>query len=259
LSLVFHGIELRYADGTQALSGVSFAVPQGEFCVVLGHSGAGKSTLLRCVNGLVTPTAGRVMVNGETVSQTSLFRLRPRIGMVHQSFSLVSRATVAQNVIAGSLPAVSTWRALAGVFPASCRQKACRLIADVGLEEHHLTRRVSTLSGGQQQRVGIARAFMLDPEIVLADEPVASLDPHLGADILELIARQAKARKATVLCSLHQLDLAVRFADRIVALSTGRIIFDGLPSQLNANPVEEIYSRTSPRRRGLARTALGNE
>jgi len=208
--------------------------------------------LLRCVNGLVTPTADRVLLNGEAVVPSNLARLRPRIGMVHQSFGLVSRAAVAQNVIAGALPAVSTLRALAGLFPARYRQRACALIAEVGLEEHHLTRRVSTLSGGQQQRVGIARAFMLNPDIVLADEPVASLDPHLGADILDLIARQAKARNASVLCSLHQLDLAVRFADRIVALNSGRIVFDGQPSQLNANFVQAIYGRTSPRPENLA-------
>lgn len=256
MSLVFDGVEVRYTDGTVALASVSFSVPRGEFCVVLGHSGAGKSSLLRCVNGLVAPTSGRVMVNDQAVVRANLPRLRPRIGMVHQSFSLVSRATVALNVIAGSLPAVSTWRALTGLFPASYRQKACELIADVGLEEDHLARRVSTLSGGQQQRVGIARAFMLDPEIVLADEPVASLDPHLGADILELIARQAKARNATVLCSLHQLDLAVRFADRIVALHSGRIVFDGEPAQLNSHSVEAIYGRTPPRHRGFAHYGL---
>ena len=179
--------------------------------------------------------------------------------MVHQSFGLVSRGSVAQNVIAGALPAVSTLQALAGVFPACYRRRACALIAEVGLEEHHLARRVSTLSGGQQQRVGIARAFMLDPDIVLADEPVASLDPHLGADILELIARQAKARNATVLCSLHQLDLAVRFADRIVALNSGRIAFDGQPSALNASFVQAIYDRTSPQPRHLVHAACSDE
>lgn len=247
MTLVFDGVEMRYGDGTAALAGVSFVVPQGQFCVVLGHSGAGKSTLLRCVNGLVTPTAGRVLVDGQPVAPAALARLRPRIGMIHQSFGLALRATVAQNVIAGALPAISTLRALLGLFPAVHRRKACSLIADVGLGEEHLTRRAATLSGGQQQRVGIARAFMLDPAIVLADEPVASLDPHISAEILELIAREAKAKNATVLCSLHQIDLAVRFADRIVALSSGRIVFDGAPSQLNSDRVTAIYGRKGPR------------
>jgi phosphonate transport system ATP-binding protein len=250
LTLVFEGVEKRYGDGTTALGGVSFAVPQGQFCVVLGRSGAGKSTLLRCVNGLVQPSAGRVLVNGEVVSPRNLARLRPRIGMIHQSFSLVSRASVAQNIIAGALPAVSTLGALFGVFPARYRQKACALIGDVGLEQEHLSRRVSTLSGGQQQRVGIARAFMLDPEIVLADEPVASLDPHIGAAIIELIAREAKASNATVLCSLHQLDLALQFADRIVAITAGKISFDGSPSQFDSDWMKAVYGAKKSRHPG---------
>lgn len=241
MTLVFENVEKCYGDGTVALGGVSFAVPSGQFCVVLGRSGAGKSTLLRCVNGLVAPTAGRVLVNGEPVLPASLARIRPRIGMIHQSFSLVSRASVARNVIAGALPEISTLRALTGLFPRIYRQRACAVIEDVGLGEEHLTRRVSTLSGGQQQRVGVARAFMLDPVIVLADEPVASLDPQISADILGLIARQAKARNATVLCTLHQIDLVRRFADRIVALRAGRIAFDGPPSQLDSDWVKTIY------------------
>jgi len=239
--LVFENVEKRYGDGTVALNGVSFAVPSGQFCVVLGRSGAGKSTLLRCVNGLVAPTDGRVLVNGEPVLPATLTRLRPRIGMIHQSFSLVTRASVARNVIAGALPAISTLRALTGLFPGIYRQKACALIGDVGLGEEHLTRRVLTLSGGQKQRVGIARAFMLDPNIILADEPVASLDPQISTDILQLIAQQSKARNATVLCSLHQIDLARRFADRIIALGAGRIAFDGPPCQLSSDWVKRIY------------------
>jgi phosphonate transport system ATP-binding protein len=250
LTLGFENVEKHYNDGTIALAGVSFAVPSGQFCVVLGSSGAGKSTLLRCVNGLVEPSAGHVLVNGEPLLPAILARLRPRIGMIHQSFSLVSRASVARNVIAGALPAISTLRALTGLFPPAYRKKACSLIADVGLREEHLARRISTLSGGQQQRVGIARAFMLDPVIVLADEPVASLDPQTGADILELIANQAKATNATVLCSLHQLDLAVRFAERIVALRAGRLVFDGPPSRLNSESVRTIYGTSEERQVG---------
>jgi phosphonate transport system ATP-binding protein len=241
--LVFDAVEKRYSNGIAALAGVSFAVPRGQSCVILGPSGAGKSTLLRCVNGLATPTAGRVTVDGEPVTPANLPRLRPRIGMIHQSFSLVTRATVAENVIAGALPGVSMLRALFGVFPASYQRKACSLIERVGLDEEHLTRRVSTLSGGQQQRVGIARAFMLDPEIVLADEPVASLDPYISIDILDLIAREARDRSATVLCSLHQIDLALRFADRILVLRSGRIVYDGPPSRFNSERARTLFRR----------------
>ena len=214
MSIRFNHVGKRYPDGTRALDEVSFEALPGEFCVILGPSGSGKSTLLRCVNGLVAPDEGEVAIDGEVVCPSSLARLRPKVAMIHQSFHLVSRASVAANVISGALPLISTPRALAGVFPSHFTQKACALIDAVGLGTEHLRRRVSSLSGGQQQRVGIARAFMLDPAYVLADEPVASLDPHASVEILQLLASQARERRATVLCSLHQVDLAKRFADR---------------------------------------------
>jgi phosphonate transport system ATP-binding protein len=241
VSLVFEHVGKRYPDGTVALTDISFQVPAGQFCVILGRSGAGKSTLLKCVNGLASPSEGRVIVDGLDVTPKMLERLRPRIGMIHQAFNLVPRASVATNVIAGALPVVSTARAMAGLFPRMLRDKACALIADVGLGEEHLRRRVAALSGGQQQRVGIARAFMLDPAYVLADEPVASLDPQTSIDILALIEREAKERGAAVLCSLHQIDLAVRFADRIIALRDGQIVFDGAPDALAGSRLGSIY------------------
>jgi phosphonate transport system ATP-binding protein len=251
LSLVFEAVEKRYPDGTVALAGVSFAVPKGEFCVILGPSGAGKSTLLRCVNGLVRPSSGRVLIDGTPMSPKSLPRLRPTVGMIHQGFNLVTRATVAANVISGALPKVPTWRALAAVYPRAHQRKACELIADVGLAEIHLRRRVSELSGGQQQRVGIARAFMLDPAIVLADEPVASLDPQTSADILALLSREARVRGSTVLCSLHQIELAVRFADRIIAMRSGRVVFDGSPASLTPAIIGRFYAGVAEDRAGL--------
>jgi len=237
----FHAVERRFPGGTLALAGVSFAVPRGQFCVVLGASGAGKSTLLRCLNGLATPTSGKVIVDSTPVSRKSLRTLRPRIGMIHQSFALVERASVAHNVVAGALPKISTLPALLGLVPRSYQRKACQLLAEVGLGEEHLTRRASTLSGGQQQRVGIARAFMLDPDVILADEPVASLDATTSRDILGLIRDEAETRGATVLCSLHQIDLAQAFADRIIALKAGRIVFDGEPGALTQAVTEEVY------------------
>lgn len=253
MSLSFENVSMRYADGTVALNDVSFSVPQGQFCVILGQSGAGKSTLLRCVNGLSQPTQGRIIVDGVEMTPVTLRRLRPRIGMIHQSFNLVPRASVATNVISGALPALSTARALIGLFPAALRKKACSLIADVGLGEEHLRRRASDLSGGQQQRVGIARAFMLDPAYVLADEPVASLDPRTSADILMLLQREAKERGATVLCSLHQIDLTMRFADRVVALKDGRLLFDGPPAALADSHLGHIYAADHGERRQFPR------
>lgn len=246
MSLVFEHVGKRYPDGTIALDDVSFEVPRGQFCVILGRSGAGKSTLLRCVNGLAAASEGRVIVDGVEVTARSRGRLRRRMGMIHQSFNLVSRATVATNVMSGALPAISMGRALLGLFPAPVRYKACELLADVGLGEEHLSRRVSALSGGQQQRVGIARAFMLDPAYVLADEPVASLDPQISADILALLARAARERDATILCSLHQIDLALRFADRVIALRDGKIVFDAAPEVLADSRLGRIYGADRP-------------
>jgi phosphonate transport system ATP-binding protein len=239
--LEFVGISKSFKDGTLALNDVRFSVPQGQFCVILGPSGAGKSTLLRTVNGLSLPGSGEVRLDGQAVTTKSLKTLRPQIGMIHQGFNLAMRATVADNVIAGVLPVVPTWRALLGLFTPEQRLRACRLIEAVGLDEDHLRRRVSELSGGQQQRVGIARAFMLDPKLILADEPVASLDPKISDDIIRLIKFEARRRGSTVLCSLHQLDLARAYADRIIALKAGRVVFDGPPETLDAAKVSGIY------------------
>ena len=239
--LAFDGVEMRYPDGTVALRDVSMQVPQGQFCVVLGPSGAGKSTLLRMVNGLVTPSRGTVTVDGLSVDRKTLPRIRPRVGMIHQQFNLVRRSSVATNVLSGALLAVPTWRVIVHMFPNRYRRKACELVAAVGLGEEHLRRRVNDLSGGQQQRVGIARAFMLDPAVVLADEPVASLDPKTSRDVLSLLKRESRDRRTTVLCSLHQIDLARDFADRIVALQGGRVAFDGRPEELDEAARTAIY------------------
>lgn len=241
--IAFDDIEVRYGDEAPAVSGVTVEIPVGQFCVLLGPSGAGKSTLLRCVNGLVRPTTGEVRVAGEVMRPASRKRLRPMIGMIHQHFNLVPRASVAENVVCGALPAVSTARALAGVFPAHHRRRACELIEAVGLGPEQLKKRVEALSGGQQQRVGIARAFMLAPKVILADEPVASLDPQTSEDILALLRRQARDSGATVICSLHQVELARTFADRVIALRRGRLIYDGPPQGLSAATLAEIYAR----------------
>lgn len=237
----FEAVSQTHRCGTQALKNIYLTIPAGQVCVLLGPSGAGKSSLLRCVNGLNQPTSGKVFVDGVEITARSLKTIRPTVGMIHQAFNLTTRATVAANVIAGALPAVPTLSALFNLFPREYQTKACDLLDRVGLSEAHLTRRVSELSGGQQQRVGIARAFMLDPSILLADEPVASLDPAVSADILALLVREARARGATVLCSLHQLDLAHQFADRIVALKAGELIFDGPPADLTPEAAARIY------------------
>ena len=234
-------VEKRFPDGTLALANVSLAVPRGQFCVVLGSSGAGKTTLLRLVNGLVAPTRGQVAVDGVPLGPRTLGPIRRRVAMIHQRHELVARLTVLTNVLTGTLAAVPTLPALLGLFPAAYRRKACRLLADVGLEEGHLYRRAATLSGGQQQRAAIARAFMLEPAVVLADEPVASLDVTTGQAILRLIRDTSRRHGATVLCSLHQVELARAFADRIVGLAGGNVVYDGAPDGLGAETLTRIY------------------
>src|SRR5215471_13906257 len=183
----FRAASKRYPDGTVALGEVTLDVPRGQFCVVLGSSGAGKSTLLRAVTGLTTLSSGSTEVDGITVAPKTLAAVRSKVGMVHQSLSLVGRATVLNNVLCGTLHQISTMRAMLALFPEPYRKKACVLLADLGLSEAHLYRRASELSGGQQQRVAIARAFILDPAVVLADEPVASLDMAMSQTILQLL------------------------------------------------------------------------
>lgn len=248
--LSFQSIEKQFDDGTRALNRVSLEIPRGQFCVVLGPSGAGKSTLLRTVNGLTLASAGTVAVDGVAVEPQTLRAIRPRIGMIHQQFNLVERATALANVLAGALPAVPLWRALLDLYPRDLRRKAARLLHEVGLDEAHLSRRVTELSGGQQQRVGIARAFMLNPTMVLADEPVASLDPKTSRDILDLLKHESQAHGATVLCTLHQVDLAREFADRIIALRCGEVLFDGPPGDIDAATLHRVFgahrARQSP-------------
>lgn len=243
MDIRFDAVSKIWPDGTRALNDVSFTVPTGQFCVLLGHSGAGKSTLLRCVNGLEMPTSGAVHVDGQIVGRTSLRTLRRRIAMVHQHFGLVPRASGAANVMAGAIATIPLWRVMTGLYPASLKRRVCELLQAVGLEENHLVRKAEQLSGGQQQRLGLARAFMLDPAIILADEPVASLDPAISHDVLSLLRNQACERGSTVLCSLHQLDLARAFADRVVALRGGRVIFDGPPEEMKNSDISDIYAK----------------
>jgi phosphonate transport system ATP-binding protein len=237
----FNSLSKVWPDGTQAVANVSLDIPRGQFCVVLGPSGAGKSTLLRAVNGLMKPTQGSVSIDGVQLSSSSERALRQRVAMIHQHFNLTNRMSVAGNVLAGLLPVVPTVRALLGWFRPEHRAKACKLLQNVGLSPAHLQRRAGDLSGGQQQRVGIARAFMLDPEVVLADEPVASLDPKISRDILTLIRDAARERGTTVLCSLHQIDLAREFGDRIVGMRDGQVVFDGAPADFTDERVRALY------------------
>ena len=231
----------RAGDTTVALRDVSFDVPRGQFCAIIGPSGSGKSTLLRLVNGMHQPTRGRVLFDGATITKKTIAGVQRRVGTVHQQFELVPRLSVVDNVLSGALPVVSTSRVLLRLWPQRYQRRACALLAQVGMGQEHLYRRASTLSGGQQQRVAIARAFILDPAVVLADEPVASLDPTISRSVLGLLKEASRDSGATVLCSLHQIDLATDFADRVVAIRQGNLAYDGPPDGLTRGLLQEIY------------------
>lgn len=239
--LNFDHVAKRYPDGTVALTDVTFRVPRGQFCAIIGPSGAGKSTLLRLINGMIEPTGGTVELDGEAITRHTLPSVQRRIGMIHQQLDLVPRLTVLDNVMSGAIPALSTLRVLARLWPMSDQRRACRLLDQVGLAQEHLYRRASDLSGGQQQRVAIARAFILDPAVVLADEPVSSLDPTMSRTVLELIKQTSRHAGATVLCSLHQIELATEFADRIIAIRDGSVAFDGTADALTDDALDAIY------------------
>ncbi len=232
-----------YEGGTVALKDVSFNVKDGEFMVIIGLSGSGKSTLLRCINRLIEPTEGRIIWDGVDVTKLSgeeLRKVRRKIGMIFQQFNLVKRSSVLTNVLSGRLGYVNPWRSAVGRFPRKDVEKALSCLERVGILDQ-ANKRADELSGGQQQRVGIARALMQDPRLILADEPVASLDPATSHSILRYIEQLNKEDGATVLCSLHFLSLARAYASRMVALKDGEIVFQGLPAEIDDDRFKEIY------------------
>jgi phosphonate transport system ATP-binding protein len=232
-----------YPNGTQALKEVSFEVPDGEFLVVIGLSGSGKSTLLRCINRLIEPTSGKVLWDDTDITAANprqLRQIRAHIGMVFQQFNLVKRSSVMTNVLSGRLGYANPWSSILGIWPKEDRQRAVRALERVGIADK-ASNRADTLSGGQQQRVGIARALMQEPRLLLADEPVASLDPVLAHTILQYLEVLNKSEGITVLCSLHFLDLVHRYATRVVALKDGVKVFEGLPSEIDRVKFKEIY------------------
>lgn len=239
--LHFQQVSRVFSDGTRAIDNIDLQIGKNEFCVLLGPSGAGKSTLMGMVNGMVSPSQGSLQFDGQVITRRNLKVLQRRVGMVHQQLHLVPRLSVLHNVLAGMLPDVPLWRGLLKQFTPSSQRQACRLLAEVELEEKHIHRRAAALSGGQQQRVAIARAFMMEPDVVLADEPVASLDPNVSRQVMHLLKASSQRHNATVLCSLHQVEYALEFADRIVGLRQGRLVFDGSPADLTDDKLRAIY------------------
>ena len=238
--LRIEGLTKVYPNGTVALNDVSLEIPTGQFAAIIGLSGSGKSTLLRCINRLIEPTSGRVFLDGvEITAARDLRPIRRRIGMIFQHFNLVKRSSVMTNALCGRLGYTSSLASLLHQFSSQDQADAVECLARVGLSGKE-TQRADTLSGGQQQRVGIARALMQRPELILADEPVASLDPATAHSVLNHLEQMNKDGM-TVLCSLHFLSLARRYAHRVIALKDGQVVSDGPPEEIDDARFKEIY------------------
>ncbi|MEM9356931.1 MAG: phosphonate ABC transporter ATP-binding protein [Pseudomonadota bacterium] len=233
----------RYRTGDLALKGVDLEIPDGQVVALIGPSGAGKSTLIRCVNRLVEPTSGTVTLNDielTSLSQTALRKARRRMGMIFQEYALVERLTVMENVLSGRLGYVGFWQSWFRKFPPDDISEAFRLLDRVGLSEM-VDKRADELSGGQRQRVGIARALIQDPDLLLVDEPTASLDPKTSRQIMRLICELCEERGLTAIINIHDVLLAQLFAERIVGLRLGEIVYDGAPSGLTTDVLTDIY------------------
>jgi phosphonate transport system ATP-binding protein len=238
-----------YDDGTQALTDVTFTVPDGEFLAVIGLSGSGKSTLLRCINRLIEPTSGEIWWNNIQLSHVTgeeLRRARRKIGMIFQHFNLVDRSSVLTNVLSGRLGYTNPLASVLGRFPAADVRRAHASLQRVGIGDK-ANNRADELSGGQRQRVGIARALMQEPEMILADEPVASLDPALAHSIMRHLQEINREDGITILCSLHFLDLVQQYSTRAIALNGGRLVFDGRPNEIDDARFIEIYGQEAER------------
>ena len=240
-------LKKEYVSGNPVLKGVDFSIEEAGLVAIIGPSGTGKSTLLRCINRLIDSTEGQIIVNDVDICQTkgrSLRKLRRQLAMVFQEYNLVERLSVMENVLSGRLGYMSTWQAWRRNYTQQDINSAYELLGSVGLAEH-ATKRADSLSGGQRQRVGIARAVMQNPSIILADEPTSSLDPKTAVEIMELLEKFSLEKNIPVLINMHDVNLAKRFAKRIVGMSNGYVIYDGQPEGITDDHLKEIYGGES--------------
>jgi phosphonate transport system ATP-binding protein len=253
--LTIKGLSKTYKTGDKALNDVSFTVPAGQVVGLIGPSGAGKSSLIRCINRLVEPTSGSVHIGDAEItgmSRGDLRRARRRIGMIFQEYALVERLSVMENVLSGRLGYVSLWRSFTRKFPEADIAKAFELLERVGLTTQ-ADKRADALSGGQRQRVGIARALEQEPELLLVDEPTASLDPKTSRQIMRLILEMCQERGLPAIINIHDVVLAQSFTQRIIGLQAGKVVFDGTPEELDDTMLTRIYGEedwTAMRRTG---------
>jgi len=232
-----------YPTGARALNGISFRVDEPKVITIIGPSGAGKSTLIRCINRLVEPTSGKILLDGTDIaglSSRGLRKARRRMGMIFQEYNLVERLTVMENVLSGRLGYIGFWRAYRRKFPPEDVTAAFKLLDRVGLEGYQNTR-ADALSGGQRQRVGIARALMQRPDLLLVDEPTARLDPKTSRQIMRLLVELARENNTPALVNIHDVALAQTFSDRIIGLADGQIVFDGTAEDVTSDVLTQIY------------------
>lgn len=236
-------IAKTYKTGQHALKGCSLVIDTSEVVTIFGPSGAGKSTFIRCINRLVEPTSGKVFLDDleiTSLDKQGLHKARREMGMIFQEYNLVERLTVMENLLSGRLGYVPFFRAMFRRFPQENIDQAFQLLERVGLEGYH-NQRADALSGGQRQRVGIARALIQNPKILLVDEPTSSLDPRTARTIMRLITELAKERQIPAIVNIHDVSLAQEFADRIIGLAEGVVVFDGKPEQVNEETLNKIY------------------
>lgn len=242
--LDIQNLEKTYPNGTRGLKGISLKVKKGEFLVIIGLSGSGKSTLLRCINRLHDPTGGSIIFHGQDIAKMTSHRdireVRKKIAMVFQHFNLIPRHTVISNVLMGRLGHVSSFKSVLGLFSEEDRKQALEYLSLVGIQDK-ANMRADNLSGGQQQRVAIARALAQNPEVLLADEPVASLDPATCHTVMDYLKKVNQELGITIIANLHFLSLVREYATRVVALKAGEIIYEGSPSDIDDTWFEKIY------------------
>lgn len=239
----FKNVDKTYANGVKALHNVNLKIDRGEFVAVIGLSGAGKSTLIRCINRMHDITSGSIMVDGVDVSQLSereVRRLRRRIGMIFQSFNLVTRISAISNVLVAFVPELSWWRKMLGIFTKQQKIAALTALDKVGILDKAYIR-VDQLSGGQQQRVALARTLAQNPDIILADEPIASLDPVTAKAVMSDLERINKDMQIPIIMNIHHIDFALAYATRIIGIRKGEIVFDGKAQDVNQQVLDEIY------------------
>lgn len=242
--LAIRNLRKEYRAGQPVLKDITLDIGGDGVTAIIGPSGTGKSTLIRCVNRLVDPTAGEILFEGQDLAKLSgqaLRMARRRIGMVFQEYNLVERLSVIENVLSGRLGYIPAWRAFMRKFPAEDIARAFDLIDAVGLNQEFATRRADALSGGQRQRVGIARAIMQNPALVLADEPTSSLDPKTSVEIMELLADLSSTQGIPIIVNIHNVDLAKRYAARVIGMTGGEVVYDGPPEGLRDAHLKHIY------------------